>query len=338
MNPLLTIAIPTYNRSQFLDINLRSINEQILDTYESEIEIIVSDNSANNESESIVKKYNNLNLNIKYIHNKSNIGSDCNVAQCFNLAKGKYVHIFCDDDIYSPGALTKILNILRYNDYGMVYARPYGFVNNPDKEFPLIKFGRNKELNNIDFIEKIATHLTLASCCNKSAINEIDANQFCGSNLVQLHLYIQSIMKKDKSYYFSDYMISYKKNNSGGYDLIKVFAKNFGDILDLYVNKKIITLEIKKNIEFRIILCFFPIYIKRLLENKESNMTKAYQVLREQYSSYVIFKICLTPMFSKNRFFSLLWSYIMTVLGRLYNGDLALGITYLKRTIGKKIK
>ncbi len=333
MNPLLTIAIPTYNRSEYLDINLGAIYNQIMEINRSDIEIIVSDNSSDKKTERIVEKYNKQNLNINYIKNKTNIGSDCNVAQCFNLAKGKYVHIFCDDDLYTPGSLKKIMELVKSKDYGMIYVRPYGFVNNPKKEYPSIKFGRNKELKNTIFIKKIATHLTLASCCifNKSCINKIDANQYCGSNLVQLHIYIQSIMRKEKSYYFSDYMVSYKKDNSGGYNLFKVFAKNFGDILNLYVNENIITYEIKRKIESKIIFCFFPIYIKRSLEQKESNMIQIYDILKEQYSGYKIFTICLAPMFSRFKSFSLFWANIMTILGRLYNGDISLGLIYLKK-------
>ena len=102
---LLSIAIPTRNRHTFLDKSLKSLNEQIKEI-DSIIEIIVSDNSDNDLTKDIVKKYNSLNLNIIYKRNLNNIGSDANVAQCFNMSNGKYVHIFCDDDIYYKNTYT----------------------------------------------------------------------------------------------------------------------------------------------------------------------------------------------------------------------------------------
>ena len=106
----------------------------------------------------------------------------------------------------------------------------------------------NKEYKNTLFLKKIATQLTLISSCvfNKSILKNIEPYNYCGSNLVQTNFYIQSIMSRNTSYYFSDFMIAYKKNNSGGYNLFQVFAVNFGDILDNYIKKGFISSKIKR--------------------------------------------------------------------------------------------
>ena len=136
--PLLTISIPTYNRSFYLDRILTIIQDQ----YSPEIELIVSDNCSTDETQKIVEKFLQKKLPIRYFKNESNLGPDLNVAQCYYEAKGKYVLVFGDDDIFLPGAIKKILKILREGEFGLVFLNYYGFSNNYIKEAPRSNFFR----------------------------------------------------------------------------------------------------------------------------------------------------------------------------------------------------
>lgn len=106
-NKLLTIAIPTYNRSYFLDKLLNSIFQQ----YDERLEVIVSDNASTDNTEEIIKKYDKVN----YIRNITNIGPDANFLQCYKKASAKYVWLVGSDDILYPGAINKIINFLDKN-------------------------------------------------------------------------------------------------------------------------------------------------------------------------------------------------------------------------------
>ncbi len=108
MEKLLTIAIPTYNRSKFLDMLLYSIYNQ----YDSRLEVIVSDNASTDNTEGIVKKFENL----VYIRNTENIGPDANFLQCYEKANGKYIWLIGSDDLVFPGAISYILNFLENNN------------------------------------------------------------------------------------------------------------------------------------------------------------------------------------------------------------------------------
>ena len=116
---LLTIAIPTYNRSKDLSICLEHIVKQFKQ-YQTDVNLIISDNASLDNTPDIVTPYLDQNLPIKYIRNKSNIGPDLNFLQCFNLAQSKYVLIFGDDDILLDGALSKIILLLKKGDYGII--------------------------------------------------------------------------------------------------------------------------------------------------------------------------------------------------------------------------
>lgn len=98
MRPLITIAIPAY-KTEFLSAALRSAISQ---TYDN-IEIIVVDDCSPNNVKAIIDSFSDS--RISYYRNDANIGADDpsqNWNQCLNLAKGDYLCLLCDDDIYAP--------------------------------------------------------------------------------------------------------------------------------------------------------------------------------------------------------------------------------------------
>lgn len=96
LNPKITIAIPTYKRAVLISDSINSILNQVkFDDYE----IIIIDNEANqeeNETEKLMKQYNNP--KILYYKNEENIGMFGNWNRCIELARGKYITILNDDD------------------------------------------------------------------------------------------------------------------------------------------------------------------------------------------------------------------------------------------------
>lgn len=334
---LLSIAIPTMNRHNYLDKSLKSLNEQIKG-YDSIIEIIVSDNSDNNLTQNIVEKYKALDLKIRYKRNINNIGSDANIAQCFNMSSGKYVHIFCDDDIYYTNTLHKVLDEIKKEDYGCIFLRPYGFYNDHKKEYPLNLTHKNESLRIDDFLVKISSQMTLTSACiiNKSLIKNIDANDYCGTNLVQVNLLLDAATKSESCYYFKDYIIAIQKNNSGGYEFYDVFINNFSSILQSYVDKGLISENLKKKIECKNIKCFFPSYIFRsmyFLKENRSDIENKFEIL-SKYSSY---KLHILPIFKLPYNLALIWCFFVTIYGRFINGDIALLLKFIQNIKKEKI-
>src|SRR5258705_7168898 len=123
--PLLTIAVPTYNRSSFLDELLSCLFEQCMS--DAQVELLVSDNASTDETSAIVTGYIDRGLQIRYLRNNSNIGADANFMQCFDKALGKYVWLIGDDDLVVPGAVGKIVSYLRAGEYSLIYVNSYCF-------------------------------------------------------------------------------------------------------------------------------------------------------------------------------------------------------------------
>lgn len=91
--PLVSIGIPTYNRANsYLRCSLRSAVSQ---TYKN-IEIIVSDNCSTDNTESVVKEFDDP--RIRYYRQKENIGPVNNRNFCLEQSQGQYCLLLLDDD------------------------------------------------------------------------------------------------------------------------------------------------------------------------------------------------------------------------------------------------
>ena len=92
--PLVTIAIPTYNRA---DSYLKqSLGSAVRQTY-PEIEIIVSDNCSTDNTREVIESFNDP--RIKYIRQDTNIGANGNMNYCVDQARGDYLLLLFDDDM-----------------------------------------------------------------------------------------------------------------------------------------------------------------------------------------------------------------------------------------------
>ena len=107
MKPLVTIAIPTYNRAgNYLPQALASAINQ---TY-ANIEIIVSDNCSTDNTESVVKRFRDK--RIRYIRQQKNIGSYNNSNFCLEQANGEYFLLLFDDDQVDSEFVEACINTL----------------------------------------------------------------------------------------------------------------------------------------------------------------------------------------------------------------------------------
>jgi glycosyltransferase involved in cell wall biosynthesis len=104
--PLLTIAIPTFNSAHFLPDAIASIMRQGLDDFE----IVIVDNASEDNTEEVVRSFENR--HIRYIRNASNLGSCENGNRSLANSRGRYVKFLCADDVLLEGVLRKQLNVL----------------------------------------------------------------------------------------------------------------------------------------------------------------------------------------------------------------------------------
>lgn len=109
--PLLTIAIPTYNRSEFLMRTLLyNLNEA--SHHHGKVEIIVSNNSSTDDTNKVVKEL-QRSYDFQYHLQEKNLGATENILYIpEHLARGKFCWVIGDDDFIIPGSIEKILNAI----------------------------------------------------------------------------------------------------------------------------------------------------------------------------------------------------------------------------------
>ena len=99
MNPLVSIIIPTYNRANDLKRALQSVFDQTFTDWE----ILVVDNHSIDETDSLIKSFNDPKIKLLKIHNEGVIAKSRNLG--FKHALGEYIAFLDSDDWWKPKKL-----------------------------------------------------------------------------------------------------------------------------------------------------------------------------------------------------------------------------------------
>ena len=327
-SPLLTIAIPTWNRAAFLALNLKRLSQEGRNLW-GQIEVLVSDNGSSDHTPQVVSQAIAVGMPVRYIKNSENRGSDANIAQCFNLASGKYVLIMGDEDLFVDGALNILLKRLEPESCGVVCLRPYGFEVDFNREFPGARGREHVFRDPGAFLATIGPLMTLISSCaiSKQLLPSVDARDFCGDNLVQVHLVLRAALAAKENIFLDRYLIACKRNNSGGYDFSKVFVTNLCAVLDsckpLGLSKSAIMA-----IERRLMLSYYPFYLLRQRMSKSGDLHATMKRFEDRFEGRLLFKYWVRPIIQMPRPLGIIWGAVATVIGRTMNGDLGRGIAF----------
>ena len=116
----LTIAVPTYNRLEYLKELLPELLRQC-EPY-PEIELFVSDNCTTDGSFPYIQELAKHSAQLWFKRNKSNVGGDENFVRCVESSHGDYVWIFGDDEILCEGAIASIIDILKSSPVSLLIS------------------------------------------------------------------------------------------------------------------------------------------------------------------------------------------------------------------------
>lgn len=114
--PLVSVIIPTFNRSSFLHDAIQSVLNQSYKNFEI---IVVDDNSSDN-TETVVNNFNNS--QIRYVKNKTNLQAPGSRNVGISIAKGEIVGFLDDDDIWFNNKLSLQIPLFSNEKVGLVYG------------------------------------------------------------------------------------------------------------------------------------------------------------------------------------------------------------------------
>lgn len=107
--PVCTVAIPVYNRRDFIP---RAIDSALAQRAEG-LEILVVDNCSTDGTWEIVQQYDDTRLRL--IRNETNVGLFGNFNRCLELAQGTYLRFLCSDDRLEADCLAAELRLMVAN-------------------------------------------------------------------------------------------------------------------------------------------------------------------------------------------------------------------------------
>ncbi len=117
--PLVSVMIPTYNRPRYFELTLKSALSQ---TYPN-IEVIVADNSTNEDTCNLMKRY-KKDPRVTYLRNRNAKTKADNFAPFEKLARGEYCQWLMDDDILAPEKIERMMKMFfAYGDVTLVTSR-----------------------------------------------------------------------------------------------------------------------------------------------------------------------------------------------------------------------
>ncbi len=106
---MISVCMATYNGEKFLKEQVDSILEQL----DSNDELVVSDDGSSDSTLKILKGYNDS--RIKILSNKEGHGVNKNFENALRNAKGDYIFLADQDDVWLPGKVNHCIEALQHN-------------------------------------------------------------------------------------------------------------------------------------------------------------------------------------------------------------------------------
>lgn len=319
IQPLLTIAIPTYNRAEYLDLCLRRIDEDVNSLSACQrklVKIYVSNNASTDDTEEVAHKYLRVaTVEFEIVKNLENIGGECNVAQCYLSAKTPYVWVLGDDDIILSGGLLIILNILQKQEVDVLYLNGYAY---SDSYLDEPKRGRGKKgiveySNALKFVKDTHVMLTFISALIvRSGVNlRLTGHVTEGSNLPQLGWVLPSIRDGKKFVVIKNRVYAARSGNSGGYGPIKTFGNNLCNIAKKIFEKQP---HLAKAIQNGAIVAWFPTFTLNFRKSKQADKYLSENVrddlelaFKENWRYYFFLKPLISlPIILANQYYNMI--------------------------------
>jgi abequosyltransferase len=272
-SPVLTIAIPTYNRANYLQF-LLSVLELELQGRDDVI-VVVSDNCSTDETPNVVTEFKSRIPNLQSRRNSSNAGPDKNFVDCYFETNTPYIWLLGDDDAPLPGTITEMIKILREHQPDLLYLPSYQ-TNDicRDQALHSIAKIRTARLSREHFTETLHAHLTFTSglvlrkTTGVSAAAHAALSVTMDTNLVQLAWVYETLKSGSKFMIAKHKCIIATTVNRGGYAALKVFITHHTKIAVALLNDQPRTL---RAILSRTSLCHLPGLVWNLRQGRSGD-------------------------------------------------------------------
>ena len=203
---LVTVCVPSYNRSEYLKELLESVNAQTEEAFEL---LICEDQSPEREQiHTILTEFrirDGIRLKVKWNH--INLGYDGNIRNCIAEASGRYCLFLGNDDILAKNAVQRISDVVRNNDGLGIVLRDYAWFKD-DFRLPvnIVRYGKTDAI----FSGRAALKLGVRRAgvisgfvAHTESANAVSTDIYDGTLYYQIYLAC-AILRHSKLYYIHD--------------------------------------------------------------------------------------------------------------------------------------
>ena len=287
-HPILTIGIPTYNRSRYFRKCISNLYKHVGDM--PWVEIFVSNNDSMDDTEEIASQYLH-HKNFRYYKHPVNIGGDKNFSYIYENSKGDFVVVSGDDDYYSAEAILNLLETICMYPETTVIELVWTGNHTPSAMLP----GKGID----DFLVKCTDLYTCISCIvlNQKKYMAVDKkDRFSHTHLNQCYIQLEMV-RKDPLFVVlqGDNFLSesgeavkgrkFKENEKGSF--CEIFIREYYPILDYFLDKGLSrkAYEEEKLLNLRKILSWLDV-IKLLGDKIQWRIDEDLEKLIEEFYGY----------------------------------------------------
>lgn len=298
--PILTIAVPTWNRASILDNALSALLSQI-NQNKDKIEIIISDNASDDNTNEVIKKHCEINTTLNIIHNTQpeNTGYYGNFHKCRQLSNGAYFWLLSDNDFIANDLVDYILEILLNQKPSFVFLKDWKHAS---------KVNRTSNFNNKTFpifkgVEVFNYKTTLISAVifkNDKRNDKELFSRFKGNTFLGFLFFLEALKDKSDvveikgtSLFIRDTKVSFNAFKSFAVDLIACFdyavEKSIlpRETAQVFINNTISELTVRHYILYR---------IKGSLHGQSHKREDVDELLNNGFYKYEAYKTILNPL------------------------------------------
>ena len=233
--PLLTLAIPTYNRAQYLE-ELLAVLEPQAAAFPC-VEVLICDNASSDGTPDVTaaaaERFALAGASMRVLRHATNIGSVANFVACFREARGRFFWMCGDDDVPVPGSLAQVVPLIENTpELDMIYATSYSFRENFVNERQVDPLGRI--LHTITDARQFAMTVNImftfisGMIVNRERVLAMGAEppeDFLDTNLVQLAWSLPLLREHRRSIVLWTRPVAARVGNAQGYSIGKVFGE-----------------------------------------------------------------------------------------------------------------
>jgi glycosyltransferase involved in cell wall biosynthesis len=299
----LSICIPTYNRSKHLINCLNSIKISCKTFHlKNLVEVVVSDNHSSDNTLSILRSF-KLPIPLRYSSNDSNIGIAKNFLKVVDMARGEYIWLIGDDDLFLPDTLTRLFKLFNnhkkidfyyVNAYQLNFSyissskQPFNTFDLPSKMSRFSSYKKNKKVDFLDLIDpdisfdflggiflsvfKRKGWMNAKKCLNNDALEDDHLFSHFDNTFPHIKIYSRAF-KNSKAYFNSKPLIvclSGAREWSSYYGLIR--SIRLVEALDEYLKNGLPFFRYYK-CRNKTLINFWPDFFKMLLNYKNSGIS-----------------------------------------------------------------